>query len=78
MPEGDSLAARAARAEFYLQQNELAKCVAETQALVHACPELAPVAAPFVAEAQRRIKLVNLFAVCSSEIDSHRLGTRDE
>jgi hypothetical protein len=68
VPAGDGPVAVAARARWHLEQGELAKSVGELQRIAE-LPDVKSAAAPFLSEAERRLKLENVVALALSDID---------
>lgn len=68
VPAGDGPTAVAARAQWHLEHGELAKSLAELRRIA-ALPEVAAAAAPFLSEAERRLRLENIVKLATIDID---------
>lgn len=68
VPDGDGPAAVAARANWYLEHGQLQRCLGELRQIAE-LPDVRKAAAPFLSEAERRMRLENVVSLAMSDID---------
>lgn len=68
VPDGNGPAAVAARANWYLEHGQLQRCLGELRQISE-LPDVNKAAAPFLGEAERRMRLENVVSLAMSDID---------